>query len=197
MLVKIEQIREEGLRLAEPVSTALLQEALDLDARSAAGADAGFKARGPAQLKAFLRKVSGGVLLEGSLDVPASIPCKRCVTDVKLDIPVRFTLNLVPESLVRRDEDEAEEAVRGGEGESEGSFDLQDTDEEVFDGKTIDLDPIVREQVLLALPMSVVCREDCQGLCAQCGQNLNEKKCGCEQRVIDPRLAALKDIKLN
>jgi uncharacterized protein len=45
--------------------------------------------------------------------------------------------------------------------------------------------------------MSVVCREDCQGLCAQCGQNLNEKKCGCEQRVIDPRLAALKDIKLN
>jgi uncharacterized protein len=197
MLVKIEQIREEGLRLAEPVSTALLQEALDLDARSAGGADTAFKALGPAQLKAFLRKVSGGVLLEGSLDVPASIPCKRCVTDVKLDIPVRFTLNLVPESLVRRDEDEAEEAVRGGEGESEGSFDLQDTDEEVFDGKTIDLDPIVREQVLLALPMSVVCREDCQGLCAQCGQNLNEKKCGCEQRVIDPRLAALKDIKLN
>ena len=197
MVVKIEQIREEGLRLDEPVSTALLQEALDLDARSASGADVGFKASAPARLKAFLRKVSGGVLLEGSLDVQASIPCKRCVTDVKVDIPVRFTLNLVPESLVRREEGEAEEAVRGGEGESEGSFDLQDTDEEVFNGKTIDLDPIVREQVLLALPMSVVCREDCQGLCAQCGQNLNEKKCGCEQRVIDPRLAVLKDIKLN
>jgi uncharacterized protein len=197
MLVKIEQIREEGLRLDEPVSTALLQEALDLDARSAAGADLGFKATAPARLHAFLRKVSGGVLLEGSLDVAATIPCKRCVTDVPLTIPVRFTLNLVPESLVRREEEEAQEAVRGGEGESEGSFDLQDTDEEVFDGKTIDLDPIVREQVLLALPMSVVCREDCQGLCAQCGQNLNEKKCGCEQRVIDPRLAVLKDIKLN
>ena len=99
---------------------------------------------------------------------------------------------------MRREEEEGGvESVRGGEGESEGSFDLQDTDEEVFDGKTIDLDPIVREQVLLALPMGVVCREDCQGLCAQCGQNLNEKKCGCEQRVIDPRLAALKDIKLN
>jgi uncharacterized protein len=198
MVVKIEQIREEGLRLDEPVSTALLQEALDMDARSAAGAELGFKATAPARLKAFLRKVSGGVLLEGSLDVQASIPCKRCVTDVKLDVPVRFTLNLVPESLVRREEeDEVAEAVRGGEGESEGSFDLSDTDEEVFNGKTIDLDPIVREQVLLALPMSVVCREDCQGLCAQCGQNLNEKKCGCEQRVIDPRLAALKDIKLN
>ncbi|MBF5046373.1 DUF177 domain-containing protein [Aggregicoccus sp. 17bor-14] len=198
MVVKIEQIREEGLRLDEPVSTALIQEALDLDSRSASGAETGFKATGPARLKAFLRKVSGGVLLEGSLDVSASIPCKRCLVDVKLDVPVRFTLNLVPESLVRRDEEEGvEEHVRGGEGESEGSFDLQDTDEEVFDGKTIDLDPIVREQVLLALPMSVVCREDCQGLCAQCGQNLNEKKCGCEQRVIDPRLAALKDIKLN
>jgi uncharacterized protein len=197
MRVKIEQIREEGLRLDEPVSAEVLQEALDLDSRSASGADTGFKAAGPARLKAFFRKVSGGVLLEGSLDFSATIPCKRCLTEVKLDVPVRFTLNLVPESLVRREEDEAEEAVRGGEGESEGSFDLQDTDEEVFDGKTIDLDPIVREQVLLALPMSVVCREDCQGLCAQCGQNLNEKKCGCEQRVIDPRLAALKDIKLN
>jgi len=55
----------------------------------------------------------------------------------------------------------------------------------------------VREQVLLAIPMSAVCREDCAGLCAQCGQNLNEKKCGCETKVIDPRLAPLKNIKLN
>lgn len=55
----------------------------------------------------------------------------------------------------------------------------------------------MREQVLLALPMSAVCREDCKGLCAQCGQNLNEKQCGCEQKVIDPRLAPLMNIKLN
>ena len=84
-----------------------------------------------------------------------------------------------------------------GQAETAGSFELEDADEEVFDGKTIDLDPIVREQVLLALPMNAVCREDCKGLCAQCGQNLNEKQCGCETKVIDPRLAPLMNIKLN
>ena len=70
-------------------------------------------------------------------------------------------------------------------------------EQDTFDGKVIDLDPIVREQLLLALPMSAVCTEDCKGLCTVCGQNLNEKQCGCDTRQVDPRLAALKNIKLN
>ena len=65
-----------------------------------------------------------------------------------------------------------------------------------IDGKVIDLEPIIREHLLLALPMSAVCREDCSGLCTNCGQNLNEKQCGCETKFVDPRLAALKNIKL-
>jgi uncharacterized protein len=116
---------------------------------------------------------------------------------VGLDLPVAFTLNLVPEALIRGEELGDEGAEDGEQGESSGSFKMEDADEEVFDGKTIDLDPIVREQVLLALPMNAVCREDCKGLCAQCGQNLNEKQCGCEKKVIDPRLAPLMNIKLN
>jgi uncharacterized protein len=136
------------------------------------------------------------VLLQGSFTAHVAAPCKRCLADVTLDLPVSFTLNLVPESLVRG-ENSAEGEDSDDQGETAGSFELEDTDEEVFDGKTIDLDPIVREQVLLALPMNAVCREDCKGLCAQCGQNLNEKQCGCETKVIDPRLAPLMNIKLN
>lgn len=196
MVVKIEQIQEAGLRLNEPVSLELLGEALG--GAGGSGADTGFRATRASALKAFLRKVSGGVLLEGSLTVHVRAPCKRCIADVDQDIPVAFTLNLVPESLARGEDAGGVEADdEKGHGESEGSFDLKDTDEQVFDGKTIDLDPIVREQVLLALPMSAVCGEDCKGLCAQCGQNLNEKQCGCETKVIDPRLAPLKNIKLN
>ena len=45
--------------------------------------------------------------------------------------------------------------------------------------------------------MNAVCREDCQGLCGTCGQNLNEAKCKCDPKPVDPRLAALKNIKLN
>jgi uncharacterized protein len=196
MVVKIEQIQEAGLHVNEPISLELLGEALG--GAGSSGADTGFRATRPAALKAFLRKVGSGVLLEGGFTAHVRSPCKRCLVDVDLDVPVSFTLNLVPEALARgEDADEDEEGGEKGQAESEGSFEFEDADEQLFDGKTIDLDPIVREQVLLAIPMSAVCREDCQGLCAQCGQNLNEKKCGCETKVIDPRLAPLKNIKLN
>lgn len=193
MVVKIEQIQETGLKLDEPIGLELLQEVL-----GEAGHDTGFRATQPSTLHASLRKVSGGVLVQGNFTAHVAAPCKRCLVDVKVDLPVSFTLNMVPESLVRGDDlgDEDDKDDRN-QAETAGSFELKDTDEEVFDGKTIDLDPIVREQVLLALPMNAVCREDCKGLCAQCGQNLNEKQCGCEQKVTDPRLAPLMNIKLN
>jgi len=194
MLVKIEQIKETGLKLEEPISLELLQEVLT---GAGAGRDTGFRATRPSTLHAFLRKVSGGVLVEGNFTAHVGAPCKRCLLDVTLDQPVSFTLNLVPESLVRGDDSGDEDAQDREQGETAGSFELEDADEEVFNGKTIDLDPIVREQVLLALPMNAVCREDCKGLCAQCGQNLNEKQCGCETKVVDPRLAPLMNIKLN
>jgi uncharacterized protein len=192
MVVKIEQIQEKGLQLDEPIALELLQEVL-----GGKGQDTGFRATRPSTLHASLRKVSGGVLVQGNFTAHVAAPCKRCLVDVTLDLPVSFTINLVPESLLRGDDFEEKDEAAEEQGEMAGSFELEDADEEVFDGKTIDLDPIVREQVLLALPMNAVCREDCKGLCAQCGQNLNEKQCGCEQKVIDPRLAPLMNIKLN
>ena len=56
----------------------------------------------------------------------------------------------------------------------------------------VDLSPLLRELSLLEIPMQVFCRPDCQGLCMQCGQNLNEGLCACDRDNIDPRLAALK-----
>lgn len=196
MVVKIEQIPEKGLHLEEPLSLELLGEVL-----GAQGNDTGFRPVRPAVLSADFRKVSGGVLLRGKAQVDVAAECKRCLTPVTRSIPVDFTLNLVPKSLLRAEEEAGEEGegegADKGQAESGGSFALDAADRDVFDGKKIELDPIVREQVLLALPMSVVCKEDCRGLCITCGQNLNERDCGHSQRVLDPRLAALKDIKLN
>ena len=191
MLVKIEQIRDQGLKLNEQMSLELLGAALE---------GSGFRATEPLSVSANLRKLSGGVLVEGKFTTRVVSECKRCLTESKLELPVSFTLNLVPESLARGegllDKDEEDEGKDKGHGESGGSFTLERAEEELFDGKVIDLEPIVREQVLLALPMSAVCREDCSGLCVKCGQNLNEKQCGCEITFVDPRLAALKNIKL-
>jgi uncharacterized protein len=190
MRVKIEEIRDEGLQVTKQMSLEQLGEALE---------GSGFRATEALSVAANLRKVSGGVLLQGTFTTRVSTPCKRCLAEAQLELPVSFTLNLIPKSLARAeglvDDDDEEKADRGS-GETGGSFDLEDADEELFDGKVIDLQPIVREQVVLSLPMNAVCKEDCRGLCTQCGQNLNEKQCGCNATFVDPRLAVLKTIKV-
>lgn len=190
MLVKIEEIKDPGLHLREKVTESFMRETL-----GDAGSDGSFIAEGGFDYQASLNRVGESVLLRGQFAFDVKTVCKRCLADVNLNVPVNFTLNLVP--------DPTHGAGSGGEGEDDekgplaGSFRLEEADEETFDGKTIDLDPILREQVLLALPMNVECREDCKGLCSQCGKNQNETACGCEAKRVDPRMAALKDIKLN
>ncbi len=196
MLVKIEEIQEPGLELTEPLARGVLDEAL--------AESVGFSLVAPGTLKVSFRKVSGRVHLSGGFETTVQAPCKRCNKAVSLAVPVAFSLRMVPSHEKPWDEDEDEERAgprqRGdddGKAGRAGTFELDEVDAEPFDGKTIDLDPIVREQVLLALPVSVVCRDDCKGLCARCGQDLNEKDCGHgREREIDPRLAGLKDIKL-
>ena len=188
MVVTVDQIREGGLSLDETLSESFLTHAL------AEVKDTGFRPDGPAPLHVKLQKTASGVLLRGSTEVAVHTPCRRCLADVHLRVPVTFTLNLVSRAALSAAQDEDD---RDEDAERAGSFDLEQVDEELFDGKTIDLDPLVREQVLLALPMHAVCREDCKGLCGTCGQNLNEGECGCARSQVDPRLAALKNIKLN
>ena len=187
MLVKIEEIQDKGLELTAPVSLDLLTEAL---VRTE-----GFKVAEAGKLSVRFKRVAGRVFLTGNLSAELLAPCKRCVKDVRLSLPVSFSLRMVDQRQLERES--AGEDDDGGNGERAGSFDLDQADAEPFDGKTIDLDPIVREQLLLALPVSVLCREECRGLCTVCGEDLNEKDCGCERKVVDVRLAKLKDIKLN
>ena len=64
----------------------------------------------------------------------------------------------------------------------------------VFDGKGIDVDEVVKEQILLAVPTRMLCREDCKGICPECGTDLNKGECACKKDDIDPRWAALKNL---
>jgi uncharacterized protein len=74
---------------------------------------------------------------------------------------------------------------------------LRDDDAEIgfFQGEGLFLADVLREQVLLALPMKVICRSDCRGLCPNCGANLNHEECRCETHSSDPRLAPLARLK--
>jgi len=64
----------------------------------------------------------------------------------------------------------------------------------IGDDVHLDLSPVVREDMLVSLPIRVLCRPDCKGLCSQCGKNWNEGPCDCQDEVLDPRLAGLADL---
>ncbi len=110
-----------------------------------------------------------GLYVGGRIQTNAPTECVRCLGDTIVPVDTQIEeLFYYPASAA-------------GEGEFA-----------VDEDATADLGPLVRELALLALPMQPLCREDCQGLCPECGQNLNEATCDCEIDDIDPRLAALK-----
>jgi uncharacterized protein len=188
MRVNIDEIKEAGLRRSWDVA----REATD---EMVVGDQAGYRARGPLHLDADLEKIQRRVRANIHGKAELTVPCRRCLAPVTLDLPLEFELTLVPS-----DEYEDEDAPRGEREDRAarvaGSFEPQDAEEEVYTGKVIDLDPLVREQLVLSLPAYPVCREDCKGLCPVCGSNLNERDCGCDRHVPDPRWAGLKKLKL-
>jgi uncharacterized protein len=153
-----------------------------------------FHAGGAARVRARLTKIGRSVLVQSRFTVPLEGQCKRCLKKVRLDEPIELTLTYVPR------EAPPEPARRPGHDRSEAepaaSFEPETVDEEPYSGKTIDLAPALREQILLAVPPSPVCDESCKGLCPTCGKDLNAGDCGCEKTAIDPRWAALKSIQL-
>jgi uncharacterized protein len=166
-----------------------------------AGGEAGtdYRPAAPASLDAFFEKVPGGLMLKARASVTVLGSCKRCLAETRLNVPLDFTLSLVRAPSLSREREEASSEPGGPNREGEGSaasFDVRSVEEEQYDGKQVNLGGILREQLLLALPMDVLCREECQGLCSVCGANLNEARCGCERKPPDPRWEKLKGIKL-
>jgi uncharacterized protein len=138
------------------------------------------------------------VFASGAIKGWLEVACSRCVGPVKLvlDEPVRVTF--MPRSELSKLDDEDDDAKPGAddaEGEDGAEVGAQDIDVFPYDSDKIDLEPMVREQFILAVPYAPLCREDCAGLCPQCGTDRNHGKCACEAPP-DPRFAALRGLKL-
>ena len=171
----------------QPFEADLTREFLDSVLRAPPATE--FHASGASHLRGAATKMGREVLVRANFRVPLSGPCKRCLKPVPIEEAVDLTRTYVPEKQAHPT------AERKGEA-SEGSFDPELVDEDTYSGKEIDLLPAVREQILLYIPSSPLCREDCPGLCPSCGKDLNEGECGCDRAVMDPRWAALKGIQL-
>ena len=128
-------------------------------------------------LIARFEAVTEGVLVTASATAPSAGECARCLAPVDLTVTVSFTeLYLYPES--RRSPDRHDKHDRYGTHDRREKYDQndkhdqndeQDDDERYLDGDLLDLEPAFRDAVVLALPMSPLCKDDCPGLCAQCG----------------------------
>lgn len=178
MLVKIEEIQGGGLALTEKLNPKVLVDALSV-VEGARLIEAG-------KLAADFARISGTVRVQGKFAVKVSLPCRRCLGDNQQLIAVEFSLRMVNKG--------AHGSVPGKRSGSEhaGEMDLDEVDAEPYDGKTIDLDPVVREQLLLALPVTALCKEACKGLCATCGSDLNVSDCGHRnEESVDGRWLAL------
>ena len=152
-----------------------------------------FQAQGPGHLTGQLAAVDDGALLRAELRCRVVISCNRCLAPVTEDLAFPVTVRYVPRSKL---EARAKRPKDNPGAEKAGSFDPRDLDEEPLDKQRVELQPAIREQLLLALPMGLVCREDCKGLCSSCGQPLNEGACDCKPSLVDQRWARLKELKL-
>jgi uncharacterized protein len=121
------------------------------------------------------------IRLRGQLSGDLELQCARCLESVLQHVRREFELLYRPL------------------GADAGRDELSVTDAEAeigyYQGEGLLLEDVLREQVLLALPLKITCREECKGLCPQCGKNLNQEQCSCSTEVEDPRWAALKDVR--
>jgi uncharacterized protein len=126
-------------------------------------------------------KVIKDIRLRGKLHTGVELQCARCLDPVPQEINREFELLYRPL------------------GSDAGKDELSVTDAEAeigyYQGDGILLEDVLREQVLLALPLKITCRAECKGLCPHCGRNLNQEQCSCTVPAEDPRWEALKGIR--
>jgi len=142
-----------------------------------------FRQSGPLVWTANLERAGEEIRLVGSLTGAVEWSCSRCLEPAQSGISRSFDLFFRQRNEEMFDEDDDVELTE------------EDMRTSFFTGTQLDIGDIIREQVLLALPMKVLCRVDCKGLCPVCGTNLNINSCHCPAERFSPHMDKLLDIK--
>jgi uncharacterized protein len=136
------------------------------------------EAEGSAEL---LGNTLGEIRVRGRLKVTMEAECDRCLEKARFPIASDFDLYYRPS-----DTGPNREEMAISDAESEVGF---------YEGDGVALEEVLREYILLAMPMQRVCRESCLGICPVCGQNRNVRACDCAAPAVDDRWSALKSFK--
>jgi uncharacterized protein len=170
MIIEISSLDDKP----RPFDLKLAGEEIDLDVE-------GVKLSGTVEANGEVSRRIAQTDVRGHIGATAVMDCVRCLQAVERPVSVDFDVSYVDPEHFAVDK------------EKEVAPDDLETD--VLEGDSIDLKEIVREQILLDLPVQVFCSEDCKGLCQKCGGNLNLVTCSCHDDEADPRWAALKNLK--
>lgn len=176
MKIRLKAIGPEGRRAQASV------QAVDLPLLSELSQSEGVGFPEPVAVDIMLiRQPHDVVVAAGTLDTRAVIGCGRCLEPTTV--------------AVHSDVHAVFEPASAGEAAAAAVVELTAADMErtPYDGDSLDLGTLIQEEILAALPLKVLCRDDCKGLCPACGANLNAASCGCDHGAVDPRLAALKN----
>lgn len=162
MVILISEIPEEGLEIETEESFGTEDAELD----------------GP--IKAALRVTKHGpeVVVAGTVEAVALLKCGRCLRGFRKEIEVHPALTYHPL-----------EELKGAEKNELFSDELETG---FYEGDDLDIGELVKEQVILSIPMKPLCMESCRGICPGCGTDLNEGRCTCGGRGPDPRWETLK-----
>jgi len=127
------------------------------------------------------REVIQDIRVVGDMSTRVEVACARCLDPVTRDVARNFDLLYRP--------------LGADAGRSEISVTQAEAEIGYYTGEGVLLEDILREQLLLEVPIKVVCREDCKGLCPHCGQNRNQGSCDCVEQAEDPRWNALRGLR--
>jgi len=135
----------------------------------------------PLEVTGAAELLDGQIRVTGDLETKIEMVCARCLEPVIEEVTRSFDLFYRP---LAKDLKPREDRLKD-----------DDTEIGFFQGEGLFLADVLKEQVLLALPLKAICRSDCRGLCPNCGSNLNHEECRCETHATDPRLAPLARLK--
>ena len=124
----------------------------------------------PVAFSGTVKPFAGEAQMEATVSFTFEVPCDRCTEIIRREFRYEFSHMLV-RKLNQEDND----------------------DYIVVEDEKIDVEALLRDDILLELPSKNLCREDCRGLCPLCGKNLNDGACGCQTKAVDPRLEVLKE----
>jgi len=178
MKINVITIPEEGLSVQFSLAGSLFP---DLISKAGTGVGQAAFALGTVDVAGSIRRYGQSLSFTGRFSTVMATTCGRCLEDAQLPVAADFSYTLLPAT---------------GTGKDEVELQTEDLEIVYYDGEVIDLDPMIAEQIILQIPMKVLCGESCRGLCPQCGANLNMGGCDCRKDFIDPRWAALKKIKI-